>query len=539
MMVRISIVKQKNYYRDPHRGSTTEQYSRRNFLGKVGGAAPAVLLHRCGFRERAPGRSKHGDAPNILLITVDDMHWQSPNCFGGRTSEATPRIDRLAEEGRRFLHAHVTLAVCTPSRAALLTGCYPQRSGVEGFQQIRPEVPTLPAVLKENGYLCAAIGKHLGQREVLHWDREADPILNKGWRSPPAYRAFVTDFLDQARSQGRQFFLMANVHDPHRPYYGTSSDTRLAASTEYPWTPPSRIYQPEEVERPGFLPELPDIRLELAQYYSSVRRSDDTVGAVLDALGESGLEGETLVMFLSDNGMSFPFAKTNCYLHSTRTPWIVRWPGVVEPGGLDTHHFISGIDFMPTVLEAAGIEPISRIDGSSFLPLLAGQEQEGRDLVFTQFNHIHGRRPYPMRSVQNARFAYIFNPWSNGSRKYSAEPLSGLSYPSMRQAAETNEEIAERVRMLEYRTVEEFYDLEGDPDSLHNLIQDPNVTVEIDALRNHLSAWMKEHRDPALPALESRDSPEALEKFMTEYGARAAHQIRERTSYEEKSGYKF
>ena len=507
--------------------------SRRRFLRQLGVSAPALLLHRCSSQER-PAR----DAPNVLLITVDDMHWQSPRCFGGRTPESTPRIDRLAEEGRRYLHAHVTLAVCTPSRAALLTGCYPQRSGVEGFQRIRPEIPTLPAVLKENGYLSATIGKSLGQQEILRWDREGD-ALNKGWRSPSAYRAFVSGFLARARKEGRPFFLMANVHDPHRPYHGTAGDAKLAASREYPWTPPSRVYTPEEVERPGFLPDLPDVRRELAQYYSSVRRADDTIGAVLDTLAESGLESNTLVLFLSDNGMSFPFAKTNCYLHSTRTPWIVRWPGVVEPGGLDRKHFVSGIDFMPTVLEAAGIEPTSRMDGSSFLPLLEGRKQEGRDRVFTQFNHIHGKNPYPMRSVQNARFSYIFNPWSNGNRKYFAEPLMGLTYPAMKAAAETDEEIADRVRMLEYRTVEEFYDLEKDPDSLDNRIGDPELASTIDTLRGELALWMKEHGDPALSALENRSDPAALEDFMAQYTARASQQIQELKVYEERTGFRF
>lgn len=144
-----------------------------------------------------------------------------------------------------------------------------------------------------------------------------------------------------------------------------------------------------------------------------------------------------------------------------------------------------------------------------------------------------------MRCVQNDRLGYIFNPWSNGSRKYSAEPLSGLSYPAMKVAAAEDEEIAERVRMLEYRTVEEFYDLEQDPDCLHNRIGDPGLAANIDALRNHLLAWMREHRDPALSALERRSDPEALEEFMTDYGTKVAREIQELKSYEERTGYVF
>ena len=111
----------------------------------------------------------------------------------------------------------------------------------------------------------------------------------------------------------------------------------------------------------------------MAQYYSSAHRCDETVGEVLRALKESGLEDSTLVMFLSDNGISMPFAKSNCYLTSTRTPWLVRWPGKVKPGVVDTEHFISGIDFMPTILEAAGLPAPAGMDGRSFLPLLTGR----------------------------------------------------------------------------------------------------------------------------------------------------------------------
>jgi N-sulfoglucosamine sulfohydrolase len=90
----------------------------------------------------------------------------------------------------------------------------------------------------------------------------------------------------------------------------------------------------------------------MAQYYSSAKRADDTVGAILKALDDAGHADDTLVMFISDNGMPVATAKWNTYLQSTKTPWIVRWPGVVKPGSVDSEHFISGVDYMPTILEA-------------------------------------------------------------------------------------------------------------------------------------------------------------------------------------------
>ncbi|MEZ6105846.1 MAG: sulfatase-like hydrolase/transferase [Pirellulaceae bacterium] len=134
---------------------------------------------------------------------------------------------------------------------------------------------------------------------------------------------------------------------------------------------------PEEVSVPEFLPDLPAVRKEIAQYYSSVFRADVTVGEVLRALEESGHREDTIVMLLSDHGMAFPFVKTNCYLQSTRTPWMVRWPGRIEPNSHDQRHMISGIDLAPTLLDLLDLPPLPAADGRSFKPLLQGDEQEG------------------------------------------------------------------------------------------------------------------------------------------------------------------
>jgi N-sulfoglucosamine sulfohydrolase len=237
--------------------------------------------------------------------------------------------------------------------------------------------------------------------------------------------------------------------------------------------------------------------------------------------------------------MSFPFAKTTCYLYSTRTPWIVRWPGRIKPSRVDSEHLISGIDLMPTILEATGVTPPKGMDGSSLVPILLGGRQPWRDHVFTQFNHIHGRRPYPMRCVQNRRFGYIFNPWADGNRLYNAEPLSGLTFEAMKDAAAGDPEIAARVRLLQYRVVEEFYDFENDPDALHNLIDDPRYRKEADRLRGRLLDMMRRTGDPALEAFENRHSAAALERFMIEYKTRAAKEIEALKEYEERTGYHF
>ncbi|WP_269523079.1 sulfatase family protein [Coraliomargarita parva] len=454
--------------------------------------------------------------PNILLITADDMNWDAVGAYGCPVPGTTPNIDRLAAEGMRFDYSHVTIAVCQPSRSALLTGRYPHCSGGEGFHNLRlPDVPILPQLLKDNGYHVGILGKvgHSTPYAEFQWDLQKDfEELGYG-RNPQLYARDMEDFLSHKGEPQQPFFLMLNSHDPHRPFYG-NDNPEWYEDDEHPAAIPSRCFKAEEIEVPGFLEDLPEVRLEIAEYYSSVRRCDDTIGEVLRVLREAGHEQDTIVIFLSDNGMAFPFAKTNCYLNSTRTPWIMRWPGVIAPGSHNSEDFISGIDLMPTLLEAANIPFPQGMNGASFIPLLEGREQSGRDLLFTQFHQTAGHKDYPMRGVQNRRFGYIFNPWSNGHRVFKNESQSGRTMQAMREAAQTDSRVAERVQLFTYRVPEEFYDFANDPDGRHNLINHPEFQETINNLRNTLEDWMIATNDPALPAFQNRSSDEAVESWM-------------------------
>jgi len=492
--------------------------SRRRFLTSLGRGAAALAASRVAPAFGATARKR----TNVLLITADDLNCDSVGVFGCRTPEITPNIDRLAGQGMRFTRAHVTIAVCQPCRSVLMTGRYPHRSGGEGFHRItKTDTPLLIEHLAAAGYRCGILGKvgHCTPKASFKWDMSHDMGDLGAGRNPARYASFAKGFIEEAARAGRPFFLMANSHDPHRPFSG--SDQEKGRFKNQAVTPPSRTYRPDEVRVPGFLPDLPEVRREIAEYYSSARRCDDTVGAVVKALDEAGHADDTLVIFLSDHGMPLPFAKTNCYLHSTHTPWIVRWPGVVGPGSVEAEHFISGIDLMPTILDALGIAPPDGMDGFSFLPLLRGQKQDGRTLVFTQFHQTAGRNRYPMRCVQNARFGYIFNPWSDGKRVFKNESQSGRTMKAMRAAAASSEDIRARVDLFLHRTVEEFYDFANDPDALENLVGDPEYKKDLDALRSQLEGWMVRTQDPALDAFRHRDDPAALARFMVEEDARA------------------
>lgn len=455
--------------------------------------------------------------PNVLLITADDMNWDAVGAFGCPVAGTTPQLDRLAAEGMRFDHAHVTIAVCQPSRSAIMTGRYPHRNGGEGFFHLRtPGIPTLPAALRQAGYRVGILGKagHSTPYAEFRWDMVHDQEELGHGRNPDRYRRHAAAFLDETKRAGQTFFLMLNSHDPHRPFYGNDPSHWYEAGDTPPAAHPSRVFTPAEATVPGFLADLPEVRREIAEYYSSVRRCDDTVGAALELLREAGEEENTLVIFLSDNGMAFPFAKTNCYLHSTRTPWIMRWPGVIAPDSRDSRHMISGIDLMPTLLEAAGVAAPTAMDGRSFLPLLRGETQEGRDLVFTQFHQTAGRRNYPMRCVQDRRFGYIFNPWSDGHRVFHNEAQAGRTMKAMAAAAANDPRIAERVDLFLHRVPEELYDFASDPDALRNRIDDPLAAAERDRLRDELAAWMVRTGDPALAAFHQRQALPCREAFM-------------------------
>lgn len=458
------------------------------------------------------------DQPNIVMIIADDMNWDAVGAYGCPTAKTTPHIDRLASEGIRFNFAHVTVAVCQPSRSALLTGMYAHNSGGEGFFHLRyPDIPVLPALLKQEGYRTGILGKvaHSTPHADFEWDTCYDmQDLGMG-RNPDVYRQHAAVFIRDAVQSGSPFFLMANSHDPHRPFYGNDEEKWYSESTPRA-IPPSHTFKPEDVSIPGFLEDLPEVRLEISEYYNSVRRCDDTVGEILDELHQQGVEDNTIVVFLSDNGMAFPFAKTNCYLNSTRTPWIIRWPGVIGQNSVDNEHFVSGIDLLPTLLDAAGIASTGSFDGCSFLPVLQGDRQDNREMVFTQFHQTAGRRNYPMRCVQNRRFGYIFNPWSDGERIFSNESQSGRTFKAMQRAAEENPEIMKRVNLFLYRVPEELYDFQKDPDALTNLIADPDYAEALQELREAMETYMLKIHDPALEAFRQRDNPQAIDTLFAE-----------------------
>ncbi|MEX2235269.1 MAG: sulfatase [Cyclobacteriaceae bacterium] len=436
---------------------------------------------------------------NVLLITADDLNYNSVGAYGCAVPNITPNIDKLAREGVRFFNAYVNIAICQPSRQSILTGRYPHRNGALGFEPIDRSISTLPELLNKVGYLNGIIGKeeHLKPMDKFYWDfciREEDVASGLGiGRNPDLYYQYTTKFLSKALKEGKPFFLMANTHDPHRPFAGSDEEMTYWGDDLPKLT---RKISSQEVTLPGFLPDLPEVRKEMAEYYTSVYRCDQSVGGILKALDESGFADNTIVMFISDNGISMPFAKGNCYLNSNKTPWIIRWPGQLQANSVDSTHFISGIDFMPTILHALHLSEVADMDGYSFLPVLKGQEQKQRNVVFTQLHKLFSGKEYPMRCVQRGNYGYIVNFWSDGDFSFTGEALSGRTFKAMSHAASSDEQIAERINLFKFRVSEELYDFRNDPDGLINLSDNPDLLEEKKRLKELLYAEMKRTDDP-------------------------------------------
>jgi N-sulfoglucosamine sulfohydrolase len=475
-----------------------------------------------------------GKMPNVLIITVDDMTYNSVGVFGCKIPGITPNIDKLAGEGMRFTHAFTNTAVCQPCRQTLQTGRYPHNNGAEGFEPIDTDVPTLSEQLRKAGYINGILGKEIHHQPVekFCWDyipfvTEKDSIWRKSSsRNPTLFHDYSANFFTLAKEQNKPFFLIANSHDPHRPFVGSTQDT-IDFRNNLP--PVTRQFSPEEIKVFGYLPDIPDVRKEVAQYYGSVFRADQSIGAVLDALNETGLADNTIVIFLSDHGAAFPFAKSQCYLNSNKTPLIIKWPKKIKPGSIDSLHLISAIDLMPTILESLGLSSVQNLDGRSFLPLLSGKKQNNRNYVFTTYYQIFGNVRYPMRCVQDRQFGYIYNFWSDGKFGISGDATGGLTWKAMIKAANDNPEIAHRVELYKHRVPEEFYDFKNDPDALQNLINDPRYANEIQKFRDKMFAFMNSSKDPALQAYRDRDKEGTIREFMIQQNIKSSqtgHDVR-------------
>lgn len=468
------------------------------------------------------------DKPNLLIITVDDMSADSLGAYGCTLECTSPTIDAFSKEALRFKHAHVQVGNCMPGRNIMWSGMFSHVNGVEGFVQNKEaDYPVLCDLAKDAGYFTGIRGKvaHSTPYTPYAWDAVLDTSPEgKPWhiKDAQSYGESTRQGIAIAKKAGKPFCLLINISDPHKPFYAQGKRGQEINDPHVP----SRVFTADEVPVPGFLPEDDVIRQELAHYYSSVRRADDCFAEVMSALEGSGEADNTFVMFLSDHGMPLPFAKTQLYHHSTRTPLMIRWPGVTTPGAVDETHMVSAIDFVPTlldVMEHNHPQPES-LQGRSFAPLLKGEPQADREFVILQYNENAGRNRHPMRGIQTRQYLYLYNPWSDGNRQFATATIGTMTYRQMVNRAKSEPEVAARLDLFDHRVLEEFYDVEHDPDCLNNLIDDPQIQSKLEQLRSQLVKSLQEMNDPVAPLLADLDNQQLREEYMLQedaYGKKA------------------
>jgi arylsulfatase A-like enzyme len=437
----------------------------------------AVAL-ACGRAEGAAG------PPNVLFLLSDDHSAPYLGCYGC-ADVRTPNLDRLSSEGMRFDRMFVTCPQCVPSRASLMTGRSPVSVRMVRFTApLPPDVPALPDLLRNKaGYFTGvggrtyhldgppAAGKNAAPVSTMVLDRHGlrtfkDRVDYVERPRPGGWGKFgdhLAAFLDAA-PKGKPWFFWLGFSDPHHPW-----------DTKGPGAGPD----PAKLALPPQLPDLPGVRGDLARYLAEVEHLDGDVRSVLDELEARGLTGDTLVVFMGDNGMALPHGKGALYDPGIRVPLLVRWPGVVKPGST-SRELISGEDFAPTVLEAAGLEPPKSMSGRSFVKLLRGEPFEGRRHIFAERGPHGGdgaMRPEISaatfdlgRCVRSARYKLIYN----CTPHQPVGPVDSQRDPGWQEMVAANRagKLAPgfvRAYFTTPRPTFELYDLDDDPGELENL----------------------------------------------------------------------
>jgi arylsulfatase A-like enzyme len=398
--------------------------------------------------------------PNIVFIMSDDHAAQAISAYGSKLIK-TPNIDRLAKEGMKFENCFVTNSICTPSRAAIITGKYSHLNGVPVFNHLDTGRPMLSKYLQRAGYYTGIIGKwHLGGQNPYtpengkpagfdYWNilpgqgAYFDPVMiEMGERKN--HKGYVTDIITDLaidfvknRPQDKPFFLMYHHKAPHRnwqpdekhrkrfenydppipatfddDYKGKSDAARNSTmhidqdlnDSDLKGKPPAGL-SGAALKRWKFKRYMQD-------YLACVAAVDDNVGRFLDYLEQNGLAENTIVIYTSDQGFFLGehnfFDKRFMYEESLRMPFLIRWPARIKPGSVNKK-MILNVDFAPMLLDAAGAEVPEDMQGRSFLPLLRGQTPNGwRTSMYYRYYHPGHHNVAAHYGVRTDRYKLIY-----------------------------------------------------------------------------------------------------------------------------------
>ncbi len=445
--------------------------------------------------QAASGASQ--ERPNFLIFIADDMAWDDCGAYGN-TSIRTPNIDGLAAEGLRFDRAYLTCSSCSPSRCSILTGRYPHATEAGELHLPLPATQTLfTQPLRNAGYWTAAVGKwHLGEQVAGQVDKRLD--------SPPEKMGQAWRQTLQERPRDRPFMMWAAHSDPHRPYAPGAVDVPHAAAS---------------VRVPKFLPDTPEVREDLALYYDEISRFDAHIGMALDELRLQQVLDNTLVIVISDNGRPFPQCKTRVHVPGVRTPFVVRWPKRVSAGSV-SQSVVSSLDIAPTVLELAGVPKLASLQGVSFAPILSDPKATVREFAFAEHNW-HDYRAFE-RGVHTSKICYVKNWLPNTPGTPPADAVKSPTFAALLKLDKLGQLTnAQRECLVAPRPSEFLFDVEMDPDCLHNLVEDAKHADSLNTLRLALESWQAETND-RFPG-EDKLTPDGFDRHTGNRLIKAAH----------------
>ena len=412
--------------------------------------------------------------PNLVLVVADDCTWRDLGCYGGQA--ATPRLDTLAREGMRMDSAFQAAPMCSPTRHTIYTGLYPVRSGAyPNHTFVNDGVRSVVQYLRPRGYRLALSGKrHVAPREVFDFEYS-------GRGNNPDMRA-IDGLMAECRKSDTPFCLIACSNEPHTP-----------------WDRGDPVaYPPRSLRLPPHWVDTPGTRKAYSRYLAEITVFDTQVGQIVDLLDRHNLTGDTLLMVVSEQGGSFPFAKWTLYDDGIRSGMLVRWPGRISPGST-SDALVEYVDILPTFLEAAGVEEPDTLEGESLLPLLRGERNEHKTFVFAMQTSrgIHdGPEHFGRRSVRSARYKPIRN--LNGDVPFQGALTRQPFFGEWETAAGSDPDVAALVRKVRRPPEWELYDTRVDPYEQRNLAGQEDLSEVRDRLAEELAAWMESQGDRGL-----------------------------------------
>ena len=426
-----------------------------------------LLLALSGILDAAEPPSK----PNFLLMIADDFTFSDVGCYGGQAH--TPNIDTLARDGIKFSRCFQSAPMCSPTRHSLYTGMYPIKTGAYPNHTFvsRPNTISIAQRLQAAGYRVALSGKiHVGPTSVFPFEYLGDPIN----------LANDQKFVASCLAQKKPFCLIVASHNPHSPWKGGDP----------------KSYDPAKLKLPPVWADTPETRADFRAYLGKVGLLEKEVGGALALLKENGVEKNTVVMFLSEQGTSQPRAKWNLYDRGIQSACLVRWPGVIQPGSV-SDAMVEYVDVVPTFLDIAGASPTPELDGRSFLPVLLGKTSEHKKYIFSEHTNrgvFGGSDHYGIRCVRSGQYKYILNFTPNDP--YKNESMKNATWHSWVQAADKGNPSAKAaVDRYLHRTEVELYDVTADSAEIHNIADKPEMAPIKAELRAQLDAWMKAQGD--------------------------------------------